>query len=482
MAIRSTTNIPQKNKATMKKIHLSHKQRLVFYFLLSFVLYIIAVIVIQTSISKKHQRETKTEVAKTYLSIAQKELNNGQDINEVLKILPQNYRLTIINNKGSVCYDNIANSTANHNERPEIISAKTDSVGVYFRTSETTNQDYIYVATQLVNGNTIRIATPYEVSNQYLANIDNILLYIAVFVFFAAILLAIYFSDKFLGVMTTLKNFVASAEKGNVDYEAVHFPDTYSGEVGSKIISLYKQLEISKLQIIEEKDRNRKMKQEMTNNISHELKTPVSSIRGYLEILLGSKPVPDDKRQYFLERSYSQTLRLSNLINDVSIINKMEESAELFQKEKITIAEIANEAIVELEDKIQERNITIKNNISDSIAINGNHSLVYGIFRNLIENAVFYAGDNITIGMECHREDQNFYYFRFYDTGCGIDEKYITRIFDRFLRIDEGRSRKNGGTGLGLSIVKHAVLFHNGGIIAKNAATGGLEFFFSLEK
>ena len=172
----------------MKKIHLSHKQRLVFYFLLSFVLYIIAVVVIQTSISKKHQRETKTEVAKTYLSIAQKELNNGPDISEVLKIFPKNYRLTIINNKGSVCYDNIANSTANHNERPEIISAKTDSVGVYFRTSETTNQDYIYVASQLANGNTIRIATPYEVSNQYLANIDNILLYIAVFVMLRAII------------------------------------------------------------------------------------------------------------------------------------------------------------------------------------------------------------------------------------------------------------------------------------------------------
>ncbi|MBR5831968.1 MAG: hypothetical protein IKY79_05060 [Bacteroidales bacterium] len=302
------------------------------------------------------------------------------------------------------------------------------------------------------------------------------------FLFLLAILLAGYFSYRFFVVMHTLKDFVDSVEKGNVNYDAsTHFPDSYSGAVGSKIISLYKQLEESKQQIIAEKDRNRKMKQEMTNNIAHELKTPVSSIRGYLEILLSNKPIPDDKRQYFLERSYSQTLRLSNLINDVSIINKIEESAELFQKEKVVVCDIVQEAINELDDKIVERNIDVQNSISSDIVIMGNHSLLYGIFRNLIENAVYYAGDNINIIIECHKKDADFYYFRFRDTGCGIDDKYLTRIFDRFLRIDEGRSRKNGGTGLGLSIVKHAVLFHDGGIIAKNAEEGGLEFYFSLK-
>ena len=316
----------------------------------------------------------------------------------------------------------------------------------------------------------------------HLAPINRHILFFTASLFFIIILLAIFLFDRFFGVMTTLKNFVDLVEKGTIDYSLVNFPQSTWGEIGNKIISLYKQLETSKLQIIEEKDRNRKMKQEMTNNIAHELKTPVSSIRGYLEILLGDKPVADDKRQYFLERSYSQTLRLSNLINDVSIINKIEESAELYQKEIVAVSDIAQEAIDELEDKIIERNISVENNIPIYVKINGNHSLVYGIFRNLIENAVSYAGDDITVGMECHKEDADFYYFRFYDTGCGIDEKYLTRIFDRFLRIDEGRSRKSGGTGLGLSIVKHAVIFHEGGIIAKNAETGGLEFYFSLKK
>lgn len=325
------------------------------------------------------------------------------------------------------------------------------------------------------------IGTPTAIDYDFCFSPASMQLVIA-FLFLVAILLAVYFSYRFFVVMHTLKDFVDSVEKGNVDYDVTtHFPDSYSGEVGNKIISLYKQLEVSKQQIIEEKDRNRKMKQEMTNNIAHELKTPVSSIRGYLEILLSSKPIPDDKKQYFLERSYSQTLRLSNLINDVSIINKIEESAELFQKERVVIYDIAQEAINELEDKIIERNINVQNSISRDIEIMGNHSLLYGIFRNLIENAVYHAGDDINIIMECHKKDNDFYYFRFRDTGCGIDDKYLTRIFDRFLRIDEGRSRKNGGTGLGLSIVKHAVLFHNGGIIAKNAEEGGLEFYFSLK-
>lgn len=314
-------------------------------------------------------------------------------------------------------------------------------------------------------------------------DIYKITLYLTILILFGILLFIITFtSHKLWAVMDTLRNFVNNAENGNIDYNAVRFPETSSGETGDKIVALYKQLEDSKLEIIKEKDLNRKMKQEMTNNIAHELKTPVSSIRGYLEILLGDKPIDDERRHYFLERSYSQTLRLSNLINDVSVINKIEESSELFQKEEINIRKIAQEAVDELADSIAEKNIEVHNNISPDININGNHSLMYGIFRNLIENVVSYAGENITIGMESHKEDKEFYYFRFYDTGCGVEEQYLTRLFDRFLRIDTGRSRKNGGTGLGLSIVKHAVLFHQGSIVAKNAPDGGLEFYFSFKK
>lgn len=243
------------------------------------------------------------------------------------------------------------------------------------------------------------------------------------------------------------------------------------------------EAEKSKQQIIVEQTRNRQLKQEMTNNIAHELKTPVSSIRGYLEILLGDKPVDEEQRHYFLERCYSQTLRLSDLINDVALINKLEESHDLFSKEPINIRNVAEEAIHELALTAEQHHITMLDKLPENLTITGNNLLIYSIFRNLIENAIVHAGDGITIVIQCYKpEDDNHYYIQLYDTGKGVSNQYLPRLFERFLRIDEGRSRKNGGTGLGLSIVKHAVMFHGGDIYAKNRDEGGLEFFFSLKK
>ena len=236
--------------------------------------------------------------------------------------------------------------------------------------------------------------------------------------------------------------------------------------------------------------RNRQLKQEMTSNIAHELKTPVSSIRGYLEILLSDKPVDDERRRYFLDRCFRQTLRLSDLIQDVSIINKLEESADLFPRTDVDAAEVAAEAVSDLADKATAAGIIVGNHLPP-MPLQGNNELLYCIFRNLIENSIAYAGNNVNIVLETYEPANNathyplpttHYFIHYYDTGKGVADEYLSRLFDRFVRIDEGRSRQNGGTGLGLSIVKHSVLFHGGEIYAKNRPEGGLEFFFSLKK
>lgn len=245
-----------------------------------------------------------------------------------------------------------------------------------------------------------------------------------------------------------------------------------------------------RLEASEAERRNRQLKQEMTSNIAHELKTPVSSIRGYLEILLSDKPVDDERRRYFLDRCFRQTLRLSDLIQDVSIINKLEESADLFPRTEEDATEVAKEAIGDLADKAVAAGITIQNNLP-AMPLDGNHELLYCIFRNLVENSIAYAGEGVSIIIETYEPAKSathyslsttHYFIHYYDTGKGVADEYLSRLFDRFVRIDEGRSRQNGGTGLGLSIVKHSVLFHGGEIYAKNRAEGGLEYFFSLKK
>ena len=236
-----------------------------------------------------------------------------------------------------------------------------------------------------------------------------------------------------------------------------------------------------RLEATEAERRNRQLKQEMTSNIAHELKTPVSSIRGYLEILLSDKPVDEERRRYFLDRCFRQTLRLSDLIQDVSIINKLEESADLFPRTEVDATEVAKEAIDDLADKAAAAGITIQNNLP-AMPLSGNHELLYCIFRNLVENSIAYAGSNINIVLETYKESPDHYFIHYYDTGKGVADEYLSRLFDRFVRIDEGRSRQNGGTGLGLSIVKHSVLFHGGEIYARNREGGGLEYYFSLKK
>ena len=233
---------------------------------------------------------------------------------------------------------------------------------------------------------------------------------------------------------------------------------------------------------ISDNEKNRLLKQEMTNNIAHELKTPVSSIRGYVETLLEQPNIAPDKQHFFLERTYSQIVRLSDLIRDIALITKTEEASELFDKEQVNVHNTLQEVINDLHDPIIAHGINVKNEINPQTVIEGNKTLVYAIFRNLIENSINYAGDNITIGVNNYMEDNEFYYFSYYDTGQGIEENHLNRIFERFYRVCEGRSRQNGGSGLGLSIVKNAILFHKGDISAKNRKDGGLEFLFSLKK
>ena len=349
-------------------------------------------------------------------------------------------RITLITLSGAVIYDNTipADSLGNHSNRPEIVDALDDGSGYHIgRQSKSDGREYFYSATR-GNRVIVRTAIPYSSTLKDLLEADWSFLIVMISITLSMSVIA-YFTTRKLG---------KDIERVN-HYEA-------------------------------EQEKNR-LKRQLTNNINHELKTPVASIQVCLETLLSGITLSEEKRQELIERCYTNNERLRRLLADVSLITRIEDGNALICKEEVVINDILCDIADELEIMPENERMTLHTNFHEKVTINGNLSLIGSIFRNLTENAIAYSeGKNIYISLLTNNEQEC--KIRFEDDGCGVEEKQLSRLFERFYRVDKGRSRKKGGTGLGLSIVKHAVLFHGGTITASNRPNGGLRFDFVLRK
>ena len=230
----------------------------------------------------------------------------------------------------------------------------------------------------------------------------------------------------------------------------------------------------------EQEAKENQMRRELTQNISHELKTPVASILGYTDTILDDPQMNSETQRQFIERTNAQARRLTALLQDISTLNRMDYAAHQLTMERTDVSAIVSDIIQETSIALEKRRMTLNNCLPQDIIIQGNPSLIYSIFRNLIDNAINYAGEGTTINMSAELMDDE-WAFCFSDNGVGIAAEHLPRIFERFYRIDKSRSRQVGGTGLGLAIVKNAVLLHGGTIIANPAEDAGLEFRFTLK-
>ena len=229
-------------------------------------------------------------------------------------------------------------------------------------------------------------------------------------------------------------------------------------------------------------EKRRLLKQQMTSNIAHELKTPVASVSGFLETILNNKDIEADKKDYFIDKAFKQSSRLSALIEDIVVLNRIEEEEDKYEFDSLIVNNIVQEVVENSEALIKQQEAEVVVNVDESVIVHGNKYLVGSVFQNLLDNSLSYAGEKVSVKISMYHEDDEFYYFSVTDNGVGIAEEHLSRIFERFYRIDAGRSRKMGGTGLGLAIVKHAVNMHKGEVSVKNGSEGGAEFYFNLPK
>ena len=229
----------------------------------------------------------------------------------------------------------------------------------------------------------------------------------------------------------------------------------------------------------EQAAKENRMRRELTQNIAHELKTPVASILGYAETILHTPGISDEQRRLFTERTLAQARRLTALLQDISTLNRMDYAADMLSTERVDVAALVADIVEETRLAMQRRRMQFHNLLPQDIVVNGNEQLIYGIFRNLTDNAIAYAGEATVVSLSA-TESKTHWHFTFSDNGVGIPAEHLGRIFERFYRIDKSRSRQMGGTGLGLAIVKNAILLHGGTISVRSDS--GTTFDFTLKK
>ncbi len=188
-------------------------------------------------------------------------------------------------------------------------------------------------------------------------------------------------------------------------------------------------------------------------------------------------------RAQFLQRCYAQAQRLTSLLRDISTLNRLDDASDMLTDfDTVDISQMVANIQKETALQMQANGMTFHNLMPENILVRGNQSLIYSVFRNLTDNAIAYAGNNTTITLNAEEATDGKWHFIFSDNGVGVPNEHLARLFERFYRVDKGRSRKMGGTGLGLAIVKNSVLLHGGTISVHNNIDGGLRFEFTLPK
>ncbi len=403
------------------------------------------------------------------------------------------YRLTLIDSSGTVQFDSDVKMDSlkfldNHLNRPEIIQAQKQGFGFQQRFSTTLNMPYYYAARELPPSfpepsfqiKYIRIAYPLSFIEQQfndlrikilLANALGLVL-IGTFSFWLA--------NRLSSPIQKMATVAAKVEHGDLQ---AHFQPHSHDEIGQLAELLNKMLDKLRDDLVQ----MRKLEQVRTQflgNVSHELRTPIFTLQGYLETLLNNAFPDPTLQKDFLMKAYQQSVRLNNLLTDLIDISRIESGEMKMIFRPFDVYKLLAKQVEEMQNKAKEYNVSIKleNTPPDHIVYAiGDVDRITQVLLNLIDNAIKYNLPNGKV-MVGYIESAHHVEIYVQDTGRGIAEEHLPRIFERFYRVDKERSRAVGGTGLGLAIVKHIVEAHGSQMVVQSTLNQGSRFSFLLRK
>lgn len=350
-------------------------------------------------------------------------------------------RITLIGADGEVLYESLLNKDEmdNHNERPEIIEAREKGEVEAIRYSATSGTHTFYYAERLQNGNVLRIGRDSVSVNRIMVNTLVIVLVIALCILFVCMGISHYLTKKLVEPIEKLATNIMLVDENNVYEEIRPFVNTIK-EQHVNIIN------------------NAQLRQEFTANVSHELKTPLTAISGYAE-LIGNGMTGKEDTIRFSNEIHSNANRLLSLINDIIKLSELDEADHQMEMERIDLYKLAENCVQMMQVTAEKQGIRLTLQ-GESAMVMANKGLMDEVFYNLCSNAIRYnkPGGSVTVTVGTKDERP---FLSVADTGIGIPKECQERVFERFYRVDKSRSKSTGGTGLGLAIVKHIVAQHN---------------------
>lgn len=402
-------------------------------------------------------------------------------------------RVTWIASDGSVIQDSQASAAEmeNHAGRPEVAAALLGRIGREERESKTVGTGFFYLAIPITNPSprgVLRLAVPVAELNSRVAHLRNVVLLSTTLAFIPAVLLAALFARLVSGKLARIIEYTQSLTRGNFRHRLdvgkngeLGLLATNLNETSERLEFMMGRLETDKSEL----EKLERIRKDFVINVSHELRTPLASIQGYTETLLDGAINEPANATRFLNIIRQNTERLTRLTADLLVLSRIELGQQKFKFASYSANRLITDNVDSMLPLAQRKGITLKvepapDSATHPAEVFADAEAVHQVLTNLLENAIKYTPDGGTVTVGARVLPNDFVEFFVRDTGMGIPQEDLIRLFERFYRVDKARSRALGGTGLGLAIVKHLTHSQGGEVRVESKTDRGSTFYFTL--